>query len=54
MKTHVGCATPTLSVGFSSFTTIEESGMDEHKTKSFRGTPGYEDGGRKKNEHENS
>lgn len=48
MIAHVGCATPTLSMGCSSFTTSEESGMDEHKTTSSRGTPRCEDGGLRK------
>jgi len=38
MTMHVGCATPTPSVGCSSFTTSEESGMDKHKTTSSGGT----------------
>lgn len=48
MTVHVVCATPTLSVGCSLFTTSEESRMDEHKTKSSRGTPRCKYGGRRK------
>jgi len=45
MTAHVGCATPTPSVGFSLLTTSEESRMGEYKTTSYGGTPECEDGG---------
>ena len=35
MKVHIGFTTPTSSIGCSSFTTSEESIMDEHKTTSL-------------------
>jgi len=48
MTMHVGYATPNSSMGCSSFTTSEESGMDEHKIASSGGTPECKDGGRRK------
>lgn len=40
-----GCATPTLSIDWSSFTTSLELRMEEHKTMQSRGSSKYEEGG---------